>query len=218
MQQTNLPGVTPIMIGQGGARPDLNPAMQPQQAMVLPTAGELAGGHVEPLPLPVAPAAVAPAPVALPTAPVGVQSSVNASVVLKTQAVIELPWGFIKDGFDYAFLSPLGEICISDLPPQLVDGQAWQLMQGAECLVLGTYPDTTHWRESLTMRPVVEEAAPEAYVGTEPVVEAEPVHVPVVETSISQAWFDALSNNAKKKHKRVMREKGLDYLGSPLAD
>lgn len=222
MQQTHLPGVKPIMVGRNG-RVD-----EPAQAIVLPASVPAAQPAVATAPVQVAPVAqdlpVLQQEPVLAVGGVGITSSINAQVTLHTKAVVELPWGFIKESLIYAFLSPLGEICISDLPPQIVTtngAEHWQVMVGADLLILGTYSDVTHWRDSLTLRPDThtdeeEEVTPEVLPEPEP----EPVVVPEPEpeTAITKEWFATLSNRQKKKHKHLMASKGLDYLGTPLVD
>lgn len=230
----HLPGVTPIMVGQGGARPELQVA---QQAITLPSANEIHNvAAAVPVAAPVAQATVvAPAlPVVsnepITSAPVTATSSMNVSVRLVTKAVIEMPWGFIKDTFNYAFLTPLGELCISTLPPLVTvtgDVEHWTLMDGAEMLLLGNYSDVTHWRDSLTMRPDTEEELEDLTesVTAEEVAEAQPIIeevAPIVEeavkvqNSISKAIYDAMSKTQQRKHRKAMRSQGLNWDGTAL--
>lgn len=216
----HLPGVTPIMVGRQGA------LTEPTVATVLPTAAEFAAGQALPIETPVAVApAIAPVELA-PVAPVAIAptatSSLNAVVRLHTTAVIELPWNFIVEHLQYAFLTSLGEICVADYPPSLVttNGVAsWELPATAECLVLGMYSDTTHWQDSVTMRPDdEEELAAEVVEELEP--EPVPVKIvaPIIETKsgITQKEWEGMSRRQQKRHRLNMSRLGKNHLGEDL--
>ncbi len=234
--QTQLPGiVSPIMVGRNGT---ITEAVQPQQAMVLPTTTEVARvqeGSVAPT-FPNTGAelewATEQAPVAQVQAPVVAvptlgTSQMNVNIRLVTKAVIEMPWGFIKDELNYAFLTPVGELCVSDLPPLVVtDGttEVWKLAENAVVLVLGTYTDVTHWRDSLTMRPDSEEeleveefmADLEKETRPEPVAITEAPVAVATSSSVNAGVYANMSRSQQRKHKKIMRAKGLDFLGNKL--
>ena len=147
----------------------------------------------------------------VPQAPAGVSCSLNASIKLVTTAKIEMPWGFVSDVYQYAFITPMGELCLSDLPPSLLRNpenaalDQWRALPTAKLIVVGSISDTEHWRESLTMRPDDEDVEEEVEEEEEVLLEEQPI--------FNDAQLSQLSRKQFARHMAKMRSEGRNKYG-----
>ena len=155
-------------------------------------------------------------------------ASLYASVKLVTRAVIDLPWGFISERYDYAFISNAGEIILTCNPPVLMLGatpdlDSWKLSantKSGDYIVLGRMSDSSYWRESLTLRPCEEDDDTEEVDEVEP-FQKEPVQLqepvePVSVAIITPEQWRNMTKTQKKKHRQKMAVQGLDVYGVKL--
>ncbi|CAM0007438.1 hypothetical protein VPHK436_0026 [Vibrio phage K436] len=169
-----------------------------------------------------APVQAAPAQVAAPVQAVQAASGCSMYFDIKqvTKLELEMPWGFINEKFEVAFISSYGELVVSELPP-LIDrtNDIFVLEDGVASLVIGrVQPEhQLHWRESISFRPDSEYANDEVHevVAAAPVVE--PTPAPVVPKLEDTVDYSAMSRNQRKKQKKAMLARGVKFDDLPEA-
>lgn len=181
---------------------------------------------------PAAPVAPVQAPVVAPTAdveaaPVAQTTSVQQAggcqmyfrITPVTKILLEMPWGFINAEYDCAFISNMGELVVSDLPPMYDStNDVFVLDMTAKSIVLGRVDGQymQYWRESVSFRPdsgYSEEDVKELKeTVTEQVQETPEETKPVLEDNTD---YSHLSRNQRKKVKQKKLQAGANLEDLP---
>lgn len=211
--------IKPITVGRNAPLvSQVTPALQAPEQVVLPLNQPVMTFPTLPLEVPVQPV-FQPVQPAAPVVAQTAQTGVNMFFSLKkvTRIVLELPWPFISERLECAFVSNTGELVVCDIPPMYdKTNNTFVLRDGTEALVLGRVmgDEAQYWRESVTFRP--ESGYSESDVKDAAEVAAEPVHVEVHAPELVDAVdYSHMSRNQKKKLRSKLMSQGTAYEDIP---
>lgn len=217
-----MQGVNPIPVGRNASTQEQNPLMAQMQQ--LQAGAPVAAATVA--------APVAPAPVMQPvqeqvqTPVMNTQASIQQNggcamyfnVKAVTKIILEMPWGFISNELDCAFISNVGELVVCDLPPMYDEtNDVFVLDPVAKSLVLGKVAaeHVAHWRQSVSFRP-------DSGLTDEDVKKVETVEVTEQPTPAAKPQvlvdttdYSHLSRNQRKRIKRAKLASGINVEDLP---
>lgn len=224
--------INPIQVGRnapvGAPTVAANPLQeQLAQAQAAPTvSAHTPAAPVAAQAVPQAAPVLAPTAEVAPVAPVAQNTSVQQAggcqmyfrITPVTKILLEMPWGFINAEYDCAFISNMGELVVSDLPPMYDStNDVFVLDMTAKSIVLGRVDGQylQYWRESVSFRPdsgYSEEDVKELTEKEPEKVQEVPETEPVLEDNTD---YTHLSRNQRKKVKQKKLQAGANLEDLP---
>lgn len=217
---------TPILVGRNAPEQEVaTPAVAQAPVAANPLQEQLLAAQVAPAPT----AEVAPVATVAPVTQQAVVQQTGGCMMYfnikpVTKLELEMPWGFISEAFDTAFISSVGELVVSELPPMYdKTHDVFVLSPDNKSLVLGRVSEeyVQYWRDSVSFRPdsgYTEEDVQEFKVeDTQTEVVQETIKEPELEDTTNYAH---LSRNQRKKikNRRLRAGENLEDLPKELRD